>query len=112
MQYQINNRKQRVKSNGSFSEWATVIAGVIQGSVLGPILFLIFIRDLNDNLPENTNIIKYADDLLTYIMLKTIRGDNTRYDQQLGDREPNAPKCEQNKTHVKQQRHQTNSYNQ
>jgi len=46
----LRNRQQRVVVNGSFSSWEFVLSGVLQFSVLGPILFLIHIRDLGKNI--------------------------------------------------------------
>ena len=62
------NRKQRVVINGSTSEWKSVDAGVIQGSILGPILFILFISDINEVFQAGVVIQKYADDILVYIL--------------------------------------------
>jgi hypothetical protein len=53
-------RKQRVVVNGAQSEWTEVFSGVPQGSVLGPILFTIYINDLDDEI--KSKILKFADD--------------------------------------------------
>jgi retron-type reverse transcriptase len=58
----LRNRKQRVVYNQTKTEWKSVEAGVIQGSVLGPILFLLFIHDINEILPNEIELEKYADD--------------------------------------------------
>ena len=51
--------------NGKFSHWIRVTSGIPQGSVLGPILFLIFINDLTDVL--NCCMKLFADDAKLYM---------------------------------------------
>ena len=55
----LTDRKQRVSVEGDTSEWTAVHSGVNQGSVLGPLLFLIYIYDLEDEVASN--ILKFAD---------------------------------------------------
>ena len=61
----LTNRKQRVKANGEFSDWSLVQCGVPQGSLLGPLLFNIFINDLNGVISESS-LRLYADDMNGY----------------------------------------------
>ena len=56
----MTNRKQRVALNEQSSSWTNVEAGVPQVSILGPLLFLIYINDLADGLSPNTKL--FADD--------------------------------------------------
>ncbi|CAH1259224.1 TBC1D2B [Branchiostoma lanceolatum] len=55
------DRQQRVVINGIASTWGYTRAGVPQGSILGPLLFLVFINDINE-LPCSSNINCFADD--------------------------------------------------
>lgn len=62
------NRKQSVKIRGTVSKSARVVSGVPQGSVLGPLLFVIYINDIDDCI-QDAQIIKYADDIRLYIAI-------------------------------------------
>ena len=58
----ISDRKQRVKVGHSRSEWGSVAQGVPQGSILGPLIFNIFINDIFYALENVCNLYNYADD--------------------------------------------------
>ena len=70
----LSDRRQRVVVDGEVSIWKSLLSGVPQGSVLGPLLFLIYINDLDDNI--TSNVLKFADDT------KVFRKVNTDGDKQ------------------------------
>ena len=72
------DRRQRVVVDGEVSNWKSVLSGVPQGSILGPILFLIYINDLDDDI--TSKVLKFADDTKVF---RKIESDADR--QQLQD---------------------------
>ena len=62
----LTDRKQCVVINGHSSEYGTIEAGVPQGSVLGPLLFLIFIDDIKEGLESKISL--FVDDSLFYMV--------------------------------------------
>jgi hypothetical protein len=65
----LKGRKQRVVVGGDHSEWVGVDSGVPQGTVLGPLLFLIYINDLPDQLQSTVHL--FADDCIIYTNIKS-----------------------------------------
>ena len=63
----LSERKQCVAVDGKFSNMERVLSGVPQGSVLGPLLFILFTADLGDSLEHR--IISYADNTTLFAYL-------------------------------------------
>ena len=66
----LTNRKQFIAANGALSTQSNVLSGVPQGTILGPILFLILIRDIDHNL-KSSKAYSFADDTKIVSKIKT-----------------------------------------
>ena len=64
-------RKRRLVLNGQNSSWENVNTGVLQGSILGPLLFLIYINDLSNGVSSNCKL--FADDTSLFSVVKDIQ---------------------------------------
>ena len=63
----LTHRTQTVVLNGASSQPLPVLSGVPQGSVLGPLLFLLYINDICDiGISNGSKLVLYADDILLY----------------------------------------------
>ena len=72
----LNNRFQELVLNDQCSNWSSVLAGVPQGSILGPLLFIIYINDHPDGIESSVKL--FADDTLLF---STIYDPNMLADQ-------------------------------
>ena len=67
----LQNRKQRVNINGSYSNWHSVLSGIPQGSILGPLLFIVYINDLPKVCEPFCEMFLFADDAKIFKHVKT-----------------------------------------
>ena len=68
----LENRKQLVEVNGICSDTKIIELGVPQGSILGPLLFSIYVNDLNRSLTFG-NFIMYADDTNVFLKINAMK---------------------------------------
>ena len=66
----LSNRRQQVVINGETSDTKSINAGVPRGSILGPMLFLIYINDIVNNI--SCNIKLFADDTSLYLVVDNV----------------------------------------
>ena len=97
----LPDRKQRTKVNNSFSEWCNISSGVPQGSILGLLLFNLYINDIFFFV-NKCNIANYADDTTPYsedttihVLLNSLETDTDTLIQWFSDNslQLNADKC-------------------
>ena len=67
----LSSRKQRVVLNGQCSSWVDIRAGIPRGSILGPLLFLIYVNDLSHGLKSECKL--FADDTSLFSVVHDIR---------------------------------------
>ena len=77
----LNERKQQVVLNGQFSTWENVNAGVLQGSIFGPSLFLIYINDLTEGLSSNAKL--FADKMSLFSVMHDIQPSTNNLNKDL-----------------------------
>ena len=67
----LTERQRRVVVKGEASDWLTVTSGVPQGSLLGPLFFIVYINDLPGVISKDSSIALYADDGKMYRVIST-----------------------------------------
>jgi hypothetical protein len=70
------SRKQRVRINGQYSFWQDVLSGIPQGTILGPLLFIIYINDIVEHCDQESQIFLFADDAKIFKHIKNILDKN------------------------------------
>ena len=68
----LNSRKQKVNLNGQQSSFLLITDGVPQGSVLGPLLFMLFVNDISNFTTDDCSLNLFADDSISYVAAHNI----------------------------------------
>ena len=77
----LSLRKQRVVLNEQHSTWVNIEAEVLQGSILGPLFFLIYINDLSDDLISNSKL--FADGTSPFSVVQNINSTTSNLNRNL-----------------------------
>ena len=79
----LKDRKQRTVLNGQCFDWGDISAGVLQGSILGPLFFLVYVNDLTADLKCNAKLVADDTSLLTVIRESSIAANDMDHDLKL-----------------------------
>ena len=79
----LRNRKQRVVLNGMHSDWGLIDSGVPQGSVIGPLLFLVYINDLEKGVNSSIKFFAYDTSLFSIVSDSITLANELKHDLEL-----------------------------
>ena len=71
----LTGRRQKVVVNGEKSDWGKVTSGIPQGSILGPLMFVLYINDLPNEI--ESSMLLFADDTKIFREIKSIKDQET-----------------------------------
>ena len=74
----LSNRSQSVRVGNCYSDFIPVLSGVPQGSVSGPLLFLLYINDIVDLFGNDLTVKLFADDVKMYVNISDVKNVNPR----------------------------------
>ena len=83
LEYYLSDRFQRVVLNGQTSSWRPILAGASQGSILGSLLFLVYLNNLPNELKCNANLFADETSLFTIVKDKLESADVLNHDLSL-----------------------------